>query len=460
MNPLIYDVVIIGSGPAGVHATYPLLEAGLKVAMVDGGLDSKERDETVSSEQISPTRSNALDILMKGSAAFAKTYSLLKVKSNIDVIQTLAKGGLSEFWHGISDFLTGEELRVTGLPEDEIQAGYLQVSKRVNLGLKPQLDNHGKLLLKHGVGRTYRLSVTYPYHTSSVVEKLKKRKNFKYIPLFVVQSVTEEKAYVEIEGVSTENTAKKMRVQAKYVILAAGSINTTRILLRSKRLFNYKTSFLTKVHSMVVCLHPRVMFADKQSTLLNPGQVALNTVPKEGKLGTFVQIYRLNPFMIDKAAEFVPLPKLIASWILSLFKDFLVIADLRFPCFESDEKYCKLVKTVNGGDVLEVRFKQTQSELEFCKEETSRASRTLLSIGLIPLKVVSDPVTSHYGGGVPFEDKFSKLWASTEGLVNNTKRIYVGDSASWRALPGKPLALTIMANASRVGKNVLKNFKL
>ena len=32
-----FDIVIVGSGPAGVSAAYPLLDAGLRVAMLDGG---------------------------------------------------------------------------------------------------------------------------------------------------------------------------------------------------------------------------------------------------------------------------------------------------------------------------------------------------------------------------------------------------------------------------------------
>ena len=31
------DFIIIGSGPAGVSAAFPLLEAGFRVLMVDGG---------------------------------------------------------------------------------------------------------------------------------------------------------------------------------------------------------------------------------------------------------------------------------------------------------------------------------------------------------------------------------------------------------------------------------------
>ena len=37
MTPPTFDVIIVGSGPAGVSAAFPLVKAGLKVLMVDGG---------------------------------------------------------------------------------------------------------------------------------------------------------------------------------------------------------------------------------------------------------------------------------------------------------------------------------------------------------------------------------------------------------------------------------------
>lgn len=35
-----YDAIIIGSGPAGVSAAFPLLDRGLRVLMIDGDLAS------------------------------------------------------------------------------------------------------------------------------------------------------------------------------------------------------------------------------------------------------------------------------------------------------------------------------------------------------------------------------------------------------------------------------------
>jgi len=462
----IYDVLVVGSGLSGVHATYPLVEAGLRVAMIDGGLDANKRDGVEKAPRVIGAKSNALDILMKGSFAFNKTYELLSVKSNIEIIQTLAKGGLSEFWHGLSDFLTDDELVQAGLSPDQIKEEYKVVSKLVNLDTSPELDVHGKLLLKRSPHGVYRLPVTYPYRTSEVVNKLKHHRNFTYLPGQLVLTVKERNRMVEvgIRPIQPDSNPRQLlhgrtkSVRGKYVVLAAGAINTTRILLRSKNLYNHKTTFLTKNHSMIVCFHPQVFFKSGEKVLINPGQLGIISNDLGQKLGAFVQLYRANPFMLSSAVQYVPLPRPIATMLLSLFMPSLVIADVRFPAFETKNKFCQLRREKNGGDILEIAFRLTQKEVKTQRRELEVVSKTLRSIGLFPLKVVSDPVTSHYGGGVPIGGR-GKLATDINGRLKKSKRIYVADSSTWRALPGKPLALTMMANASRIAKEVLKKLR-
>jgi|SRR3989344_1458324 len=451
----LFDVTVVGSGPSGTHAAYPLIKAGLKVAIIDGGLDSKEKDTTDSAPRVG-AKSNALDILMKGSLAFNKTYQLLKINSNIEIVQTLAKGGLSEFWHGLCDFLTDEELNEVGLPADSIQNEYGIISKLVNLDTKPRLDIHGRLILEKSPNKVYRLPVTYPYKTSEIIKKFERRKNFTYISGQVVKTVKEKNGAVEIVSVSIKNKDESV-VKARYAILATGAINTTRIMLRSKNLFNHKTSFLAKNHSMIVCLHSQTLVKKAEAHIANPGQLGFSSNKTGQKLRAFVQLYRANPVMLSNAAKYIPLPKLFAEKLLSIFIHSLVIADVRFPAFETKNKFCQL-KRDGGSDILQISFNLTSNELKKQNKELKQISQTLKTLGLIPLKIISDPVTSHYGGGVPFRGR-GRLATDINGKLKNSKHIYIADSAAWRALPGKPLALTIMANASRIGKEVLKKLK-
>jgi hypothetical protein len=72
-------------------------------------------------------------------------------------------------------------------------------------------------------------------------------------------------------------------------------------------------------------------------------------------------------------------------------------------------------------------------------------STNLLQFGLLPLvkKRFPDGSASHYAGGV----KVDQNGQFKEG-------VYVADSSGWKALPAKPIAITIMANANRIGTHI------
>lgn len=456
-----YDVVVVGSGPAGVNAAYPLVQAGLKVAIVDGGLESGDRQNSKSLTHHIKKVSNPYDLLMKTGYVFTKTYQLLKVQGNIDIVQSLAKGGLSEIWHGMCDYFTPDELAKIGLPIKEMEKEYAQTAKRSGVSSSHALDFHCQTLADKGGNRVYKLPLLYPYRTSSVIDTLERYKNFTYIPKNLVLRVKETLGNTETETISVEGRNKSL-IQSQYLILAAGAVNTTRILLQSFRLYNYKVPFLTKGHTMVVCFHPRTLWSLDKSSLSNLGQVALTCDSQEKGLDAyFVQFYRCNPFASEMALQYIPLPKPLARFLFSLISPFLVIADIRFPTFKSNSKYCLLKKGKDSSSAgtLEVFLKYTDEEQAQHKAQLKKIMGKLWLLGLIPFKKVNGDITSHYAGGVPVGEYTEKLSSEPTGKLHQGKRIYVADSASWKALPGKPPTLTIMANASRVGKNVLRKLR-
>jgi len=459
-----FDVVVVGSGPSGVHAAYPLIKAGLKVAMVDGGLDSNKQDDkqTFLENDISNT-SNAYDLLKKNSYVFNKTYQLLKIKSEIEIIQSLAKGGLSEIWHGICDYFSKEELERVGLPSLEIQKEYEEIAKRIRLTAKGHLDLHSALLLEsvknraHLASTAYQAFLAFPLRTSSLIEDFKQYKNFTYIPNQVVRNVNYKMKRVEIQSFSLD-TLRESTILSRYVVLAAGSINTTRILMRSLNLFNYRTTFLTKAHYMSACWFPRMIFKKNNLKKARLGQVAISSKETQQGLGTFfIQLYKFNPSSLRKALKYIPLPKMIGLRVLSFIAQSLIIVDIRFPALESKGKF-SLLRKKKDEDILEISFQESEAELASHKNELRRIAKQLRSLGLFPIKTVSDYATAHYAGGVPFAGAQVKLSTDKNGKLHQASRIYVADSSTWRSLPAKPPTLTIMANASRVGKNVLRIF--
>lgn len=460
-----FDVVVVGSGPAGVNAAYPLVEAGLKVAIIDGGLNSKkqEKELTFLKRNFSKT-SNSYDLLQNSSHVFNKTYQLLKIKSNIEIIQSLARGGLSEVWHGICDFLSPTELERIGLPVNEIQREYQEVGKRIKLKSRLPLDLHSRLILQSARNKdnskstVYKLPSAASYNSRSCIGDLKRFKNFTYIPNQLVYKVENNPLFVEIKSTSIDKLLE-FATRTHFLILAAGSINTTRILLRSLGLFNYQTTFLTKAHYSIVCLHLRTFLKKINFKKLSIGQIAISSKEtNQGLSAFFIQIYRFNPLALQKALKYIPLPKVVTLKLLSTIAPSLVIADVRFPAFESKNKFCKLNKEDNGKDVLRISFQENNKELESHKKQLGKIMQQLRSLGLFPLKTVGDYATAHYAGGVPFTAVPGKLSTDTNGKLHQASRIYVADSSTWRSLAAKPPTLTIIANASRVGKNVLRKF--
>src|SRR3989344_4229196 len=222
-----FDVAIVGSGPAGVAAAYPLVKTGYKVAIVDAG----------------PLHDPAT--------------KLLPIQSKFEIIQGLGKGGLSQLWSGVCDYYSKEELMAIGLPPAEIQKEYKKIVNNLASKLTTTLDHHDQLILKsakknHLEAQVYQ-ALTFLYNSSESVDDVKKYKNFTYIDNQLVQTVRDQKTHVDIHSLSI-NTSQPKTTRVSFVILAAGSLNTTRILLRTFNLFNYRSPFLTKVNYITACL--------------------------------------------------------------------------------------------------------------------------------------------------------------------------------------------------------------
>src|SRR5205085_191951 len=131
----VFDVIVVGSGASGVHAAYPLVEAGCKVAMLDVGnedtvygplipqtsfVDIRRSDPQQhryllgdrlegipvgavgTGPQITPPR----QYVVRDAAALAP-----KLSAGFSPLESLALGGLGGAWGAVSFPFIDEELR-------------------------------------------------------------------------------------------------------------------------------------------------------------------------------------------------------------------------------------------------------------------------------------------------------------------------------------------------------------
>lgn len=148
------DIIIIGSGPAGVSAAFPLLQAGLRVLMLDVGrqqqshyiadnyLALRQQDK----RQASWMLGDAFHALRMKSAVspklripalsyvFADYLEKNHIKnSDFTVVGSLAAGGLSNAWGaGVARF-SAQELSHFPFPAQDITDSYATVSRRMGI---------------------------------------------------------------------------------------------------------------------------------------------------------------------------------------------------------------------------------------------------------------------------------------------------------------------------------------
>nr|BAM15181.2 hypothetical protein [uncultured microorganism] len=153
MSP-VFDVIIVGSGPAGVSAAFPLVKAGIRVLMVDGGkvgpLAPPSRpyltERAESNDQWKWMVGEDFHALKKMEAVSPKlrvpthayVFENFTEKNQIQTenfvaVGSLATGGLSNAWGCGVARLSGPELVDFPFPSSEIERSYEAVSRRIGV---------------------------------------------------------------------------------------------------------------------------------------------------------------------------------------------------------------------------------------------------------------------------------------------------------------------------------------
>ena len=188
-----HDVVIIGSGLSGVHAAYEPVQKGLRVLMLDVGI---ERETNAQQNEKTFEQTRALDpdqyrIFLgddfsgigaeegeKGHGASMASGSRAHVMRDVDVYgrvekngtevnQSFARGGLSEIWSGVCDIFDESELRAASIPHEKMNEHYQRVIDRIgvsgrvrsfHLQSPPHLDDSAYELFRRYSLREARIS--------------------------------------------------------------------------------------------------------------------------------------------------------------------------------------------------------------------------------------------------------------------------------------------------------------
>lgn len=523
-----FDVIVIGSGLAGLHAAEALTESSARVAMVDVGFNESADLETgapLSFEDIRQTDplqhelffgKDLSGITERGNTSHSahmtsgrRAYITQSVEghghirsSDVTVLQSLAQGGLSGAWGGVCGFFDEGECRAAHISQSELVSHYKTIIDRIGISgshdhypLQPQaqLDDNASHVVKNyqrqksvldrlgfvleqpplallTEDKDMRKKTAYRdmdfwdnigrsvYRGHYTLEVLQKHKNFSYINKHLVTKIEHKDTYVIVHAKNID-TKENVRIEARAVIVAAGALNTTRLLLQSFNLVDVPTPIIVKSNYLIPCLIPSRL--GKSSNVRKHSLCQLALYDKEVGLeamGSYAQLYSYNSLLLYKLLRFVPLPKPEALSALSLVVPSMILVDVRLPSVLRDDRYAIIKKDSNGAESFHITYPHEADDERKAKQQLKRIKKTLRHLGLIPLRTVRNPigVAAHYAGGAPYSDELNRYPLSVNrlGQLHTAPRIFVADSATWTALPAKPPGLTIMANANRIGAEV------
>ncbi|MBI2524289.1 GMC family oxidoreductase [Candidatus Peregrinibacteria bacterium] len=517
-----YDVIVVGSGCAGVHAAHPLVTAGLRVLMLDGGIPpphilqepppgSFTEMRSRSYEQIRWFVGGNVSLLLKnmemsgmigGNRDFVTRHTEallpLQPRDHEEITQTLAEGGLASAWGGACTYFSDTELAHMGLPPGDMRRSYADVTRLIGVAgppthpsvqPPPRLDHHARLILDASRRRAARLQIlgatVRPPHTAILTEALGKRRPceysdleyysdadqslyranftleelrrhdcFTYQPSVRIERIEEREGLAHVHGhlFSDGHVRAPVHERGRAVILAAGAVGTGRILLESLRLYDTPLPFISKPHAFTACLHPGTIGRagdDRRSALC---QLLVTLPPTTHRVGVCAQLYSYRSFLLCRLLPQTPFSIPESLNILRLLTPSLVIAGLRFASPGANG-----TMTLAGNGVLSVQIQEQVRSNARYRRALQDIKRALRIVGLIPLRTRFMPEGSsfHYAGTTPITSAdASLLTAEHDGRVRGLRSTYVADASLFPLLPAEPPALTIMANARRIGQKL------
>ena len=531
------DVIVIGSGPAGVHAAYPLIQAGKSVCMIDGGYEAppmlyeppvgtfddvrrREKDqyrwflgEDLSNIPLQGLKGGHGGGMAHGNRAYVtkgtEEFLPLALSPNAQIIQSLAQGGLGAVWGAACAFMPDHELLGMGLDPVEMRRHYAVITKRIGVSGPPghpetdpplHPDHHAEHFLrayrkKESRFRKEHLTVTQPYSAvltrdkgerkahsyddmdyfadagrsvyrpQYTLQELRSFPHFQYADKLLVERISEKDGECEVHTASIRNAERgeKQIFRGKRVVLAAGTIGTARILLRSFGLFDIPLPLIAKPHAFIACLHPASFGEAGAARRCSLCQLLLldevrNATDLENACA---QIYSYKSLQLFRLLGSVPLPAPEALGLLSLLAPSMIVVDVRFPGLRNDAEKTLTLRKKENGDSVHIHLHVSAEEKQERQTALKRVKRGLTMLGAYPLRTIQLPEgsSSHYGGTVPClaTPGTLPLSSDTEGKLHQGKNLYVADASVFPALSAKPYTLTIMANANRIGEHVLRS---
>lgn len=427
-------------------------------------------------------------------------------------IESLARGGLAEAWGAGAFVFTDAELARAGLNAAELAPHYEAVAQAIGVSgarddlgpwcgplgaLQPALepDTNAAAVLGAYESRKHRLwqmgvRVGRPmlatlsqdlaarranpmlgldfwsnaggcvFRPSLMLDALKGRPGFDYRPQLLVTRFDEiDSGSVQVSALDLR-TGERAQFTGQRLLLAAGALGSTRIVLRSLGCYDQPVPLVCNEHAYIPSVRwaglgsaaPERSYALAQLTaMLDPTGDQQHLVQ--------AQFYSFTGMLLSRLLKDSPLGLRDSLRIFQALATSFVILGVQHEDSPSPGKQLLLRRAeLPQDDSLEVRWRPEAEEVRVQRDAQQRFCRALRLLGCWPLKV-SHPgpgASIHYAGMLPFSREERPLTLAPDGRLRGTRGVHVCDGAGLAYLPAKGPTLTLMANARRIAEGLLR----
>lgn len=507
------QVVIVGSGPAGVSAAWPLVRAGIRVLMIDA---SKDETRTMpSSLPPLPFRTDPdhwkdrfgedlagffarADVSPK--LATPKARAMLDdyasrnglITRNFLAAGSLAAGGLSNIWGALAQPFDDEEFAAFPFDAAALRPSYEAVIRRIGVSGGPENDaTHlpsaaARCLYEHYL-RRHRGGLKLHIATNAVLDAAKDDReactrcgrclygcasgsiynsalelpalqsfaNFTYGPGRFVRALRADDADHLLE---IERGGAREQIRASVVILAAGTIATTGLALRRLNWLERSVRLLTNPSAATAFVMPKFIGRDLSAHAFSLGQIFYRVkIPGGDAAGV---IYGAEGLPLDLFAARLPFARPFALRLAHALAPALLMTTCYVP--GSLSRNSLRVHGLDGNGSIHIEGTQSQAASAALLSALAQLRRAFVPLGALPVPVATTILQpgadAHYAGTLPMGGE-GPISTSLRGELTGCPGIFVADGASLTALPATHPTLTIMANANRIGSEIARRLK-
>lgn len=501
------QVIIVGSGPAGVSVAWPIVRAGLQVLMIDASQDSRCDLRPASyTPKVAPWASRfcndfaglkaPVDVSPKFTTPLAR--SVLEgfasrnglVSRKFFAAGSLAQGGLSKIWGALAEPFLAEEFAGFPFGAEAMTRSYAEIAHRIGIpsasmehferfANPPATQLYRRYLRQRRAGQfelqaavnavnetamegrepcsrcggcLYGCKGHSIYDSAFELPALQRFPNFDYASDHFVRAMGTDGAAHVLE-VEKQGLTKQLR--AETIVMAAGTIATSHLVLRHLNWLERPVPLLTNPAAAAAFLVPGFIGSTRPSESFSLGQLFYR-FRTDSTLAAGV-IYGADTLPLDIFAARLPFSRPAALRTAHALAPALLVSTCYLPGHFS--KNVLYVHTKNSEQHISIEgCDNPEAEIEL-RLVLKGLSKQMRQLGAVPVpfskSILTAGADAHYGGVFPMGGE-GTLSTTEWGELKSYPNIFLADGSVLSRLPATHPTLTIMANADRIGHEIVR----